>query len=453
MAIDTISIPERSNIISVAELTFAIKNQLEGRFKHVAIQGEVTNAKRHSSGHFYFDLKDANAKISAVMFRAQAEKLSRLPKEGDQVVLSGSLSVYPPHGRYQLIAASLEFAGVGELLLRLEQLKKNLRERGWFDQDKKKPLPPFPRTIGVVTSPTGAVIRDIIHVLKRRFAGFHLILNPVRVQGETAAYEIARAIEAFNTHQLADVLIVGRGGGSLEDLWPFNEEIVAQAIFQSRIPIVSAVGHETDVTLADFVADVRAPTPSAAAELVSAEKMHHLNRLNQLRAHTTHALSHLVKRTRAQLDRYRYHPLFSSSLTLLGQPMQRVDELKERLDLLMQRNLTQKKYSLEGRKKQARGLQPLTQVKQMQVRLNSLAHSLTLSSYNKLNTKKQQLSSLVQTLRSVDPKNVLKRGYSILFDEKEGSVIVSAQALSPGQRLKALLSDGSTNVEVCRDDE
>ena len=188
------------------------------------------------------------------------------------MIVKGALSVYPPHGKYQMLVRSLSYMGMGELLLKLEALKKKLQALGWFDKEHKKPLPKFPRTIGVVTSPTGAVIKDIIQVLSRRASGFQLILNPVRVQGAEAPFEIAQAIAEFNRHQLADVLIVGRGGGSLEDLWAFNEEVVAKAIFESTIPIVSAVGHESDVTLADFVADVRAPTPSAAAEIVSAER-------------------------------------------------------------------------------------------------------------------------------------------------------------------------------------
>lgn len=440
-----------STVITVTQLTAAIKNQLESRFLNITVQGEMSNCKLHSSGHLYFDLKDAGAKIPAVLFRAKENKLSRLPKEGDHVIVAGALSVYPPHGKYQIIARSIEYQGVGELLMRLEVLKKKLSERGWFNAELKKTLPKFPRRIGVVTSPTGAVIRDIIHVLSRRYAGFQLILNPVRVQGSEAAYEIADAIEQMNQYNLCDVMIVGRGGGSLEDLWPFNEEIVAKAIFESRIPIVSAVGHETDVTIADFVADVRAPTPSAAAEIVSAEKQHHLEFLEKMRVHISSALLHRLKHCRARLEGYARHPLFSTSYALLGGPLQRLDELKTRLDSLMRQEVLRRRYLLEGRKKETRALKPTNQVALCRNRLSSQIKQLDLSIKNKIVTNKQKLKEIIQQLTALDPKNVLKRGYSILFALNNGSVIVSARDLTPGERLEALFSDGRTILRV--DDE
>ncbi len=440
-----------STVITVTQLTAAIKNQLESRFVNITVQGEMSNSKLHSSGHLYFDLKDAGAKIPAVLFRAKEGKLSRLPKEGDHVVVTGAISVYPPHGKYQIIARSIEYQGIGELLMRLEALKKKLSERGWFDSDKKQLLPKFPRRIGVVTSPTGAVIRDIIHVLSRRYSGFRLILNPVRVQGSEAAYEIAEAIEQMNAHNLCDVIIVGRGGGSLEDLWPFNEEIVAKAIFESRIPIVSAVGHETDVTIADFVADVRAPTPSAAAEIVSAEKKHHLDYLEKMRIHLSNALLHQVKRHRAALDGFARHPLFSSSYALLGGPLQRLDEIKTRLDSLMRQELLKRRYALEGRKKESRALKPTTQLALCRNRLSGQVRQLDQSIKNKLAANRQRLKEIIQQLCALDPKNVLKRGYAILFALNEGSVIVSSRDLTAGQRLEALFSDGKATLRV--DDE
>ena len=392
-----------TNALTVSELTSAIKNQLESNFPKLIIQGEISNCKHHSTGHLYFDLKDAAAKIPAVMFRGSQSGLARLPKEGDQVTVKGALSVYPPHGKYQLIVREMDFLGVGELLLKLEALKKKLHGLGWFDQDKKQPLPKFPKRIGVVTSPTGAVIRDIIHVLRRRYAGFQLILNPVRVQGKEAPGEIAAAIEAFNQYDLADVLIVGRGGGSLEDLWAFNEEIVASAIFRSRIPIISAVGHESDVTIADFVADIRAPTPSAAAEIVSAEKAQHLQNLKKSGEALHAALVHLLNRYRERLMGYARHPLFTSPYTLLGNAMQRVDELKDKIDHLITKQLEQRRLLLEGK---------------------------------------------AQALVALDPKRVLKRGYAILFSRKAESVIVSHQQLSPKDEVKALLSDGEVYLTV-----
>jgi exodeoxyribonuclease VII large subunit len=439
---------EPSTYITVSELTFAIKNQLEPRFNALLVQGEISNAKLHSSGHFYFDLKDAAAKISAVMFRPQYQQLNRPPKEGDQVIVRGGLSLYPPHGKYQMLVRSLEFKGIGELLLKLEALKKKLQNLGWFEKERKRGLPKFPRTIGVVTSPTGAVIRDIIQVLSRRFSGFHLILNPVRVQGAEASFEIAQAIKEFNRYQLADLLIVGRGGGSLEDLWAFNEEIVAKAIFESKIPIVSAVGHETDVTIADFVADLRAPTPSAAAEMVTAEKKHHLEFLEKAKKNLTFTLSHQVKRVRTQLRSYQRLPLFSTPYTLFAEPMQKFDEIKSKLDARMRDSLLKKRYSLTARQKEAAALKPTAQLLFFRTEVKQLKKRVEATLLQSLKIKKIKLQEVIQKLQGVDPKNVLKRGYAILFAEKEGSVIVSAQALTPGQNVRALLSDGKAKLTV-----
>ncbi|MBA3604330.1 MAG: exodeoxyribonuclease VII large subunit, partial [Parachlamydiaceae bacterium] len=270
-------------VLTVTQITHAIKQSLESSFRHVWLQGEISNFKAQGSGHLYFSLKDQGAQIGAVMFRSEAAAIKIPPKDGAQVIIRGEINVYPQSGKYQIVVRELRYVGLGELLVKLEELKAKLYAKGWFNPQLKKPLPKFPKTIGVVTSPTGAVIQDILNVLQRRYPGFHLILNPVRVQGEGAAAEIALAINQFNRYALADVLIVGRGGGSIEDLWAFNEEIVAEAIFNSKIPIISAVGHETDVCLTDFVADARAPTPSAAATMVIADKAQVQHHLGQVR--------------------------------------------------------------------------------------------------------------------------------------------------------------------------
>ena len=444
---------ETSTIITVTQLTAAIKNQLESRFVNLAIQGEISNCKLHSSGHLYFDLKDSGAKISAVLFRANQIKRFALPKEGDRVIIKGSLSVYLPHGRYQIIVRSIENQGVGQLLMRLEELKKKLCNRGWFDSDRKQSLPKFPRRIGVVTSPTGAVIRDIIHVLSRRYAGFRLILNPVRVQGSGASYEIAEAIDQMNRYNLCDVLIVGRGGGSLEDLWPFNEEIVAKSIFDSHIPIISAVGHETDVTLADFVADVRAPTPSAAAEIVSAEKQQHLRFLTEMGRHLSHALFHKVKHYHARLDGYARQPLFSTSYAILGGPVQRLDELKTRLDRLMYQEIVKKRYLLTSFEKQVHALKPEVKLSFFRDKLDSQVKRLDQTIKNKVIMHQQKTKEIIQQLSALDPKNVLKRGYAILFALNKNSVILSTRDLQAGQKLEALLSDGRAQLTVDTCDE
>lgn len=459
-------------ILTVSQLTQAIKLSLEATFPVVSVQGEISNFKQQSSGHLYFSIKDAGSQISAVMFRSEASALRILPKEGDQVVVLADLTVYTPRGNYQLVVRELRRAGVGELLLKLDELKQKLQQRGWFAADRKKPLPHLPRRIGVVTSSTGAVIQDILHVLSRRYSSFHLILNPVKVQGEGAAEEIARAIEQFNHYQLADVLIVGRGGGSIEDLWAFNEERVASAIFHSRIPIISAVGHETDFAIADFVADVRAPTPSAAAELVIAEKAQQLRHLSQLQTGLRQAIGHLLKQHRARLEGLSRQPLFASPYALLGPWMQRLDHLRGDTDAGIRLRLRHAQMKLAAQRQHAAALKPTNRVAHFQQRLRTLEAGLrqswqmrqsqrrtlfsAASLYRQLNVhlartiqgRRERLERVATALKSIAPSNLLARGYSILFSEKDRSVISTVGKLEKNQRIKALLSDGEAYLTV-----
>jgi len=415
-----------SQILSVTELTLSIKKQIESRFPFVHVQGEITNFKEQASGHLYFTLKDAQSQISGVLFRGNAQGLTRMPKNGDQVIVQGELSVYAPRGNYQLIIRQLQYAGVGELLLKLHALKAKLEAKGWFDKSQKKPLPTAPKTIGVITSPTGAVIQDIINVLSRRHAKFHLLLNPVKVQGDGAAQEIALAIDHFNKYKLADVLIVGRGGGSLEDLWAFNEEVVAEAIFRSEIPIISAVGHETDFSIADFVADVRAPTPSAAAEIVMAAAMEHLQYLRQADKRLNQAMLHLLGAYRHRLETVRRQPILTSPFAILGQAAQHLDDLSEEMTLTMQRMVTIKKLQLSGLQRQLQALDPMVRVQHL----------------------KQKLAQLTGHLKSIDPKNLLTKGYSILFRENSNSVIFSSTEVQAGEHVRVLVKDGEIKARV-----
>lgn len=390
-------------VLTVSELTSAIQRILEPRFAELSVKGEMSNIKLQSSGHLYFTLKDASSQVSAVLFKGNAASLSRMPKEGDQVILKGKLGLYAPRGQYQIIGRELQFLGVGELLLKLHQLKEALEKRGFFDPARKKPLPKFPRTIGVVTSPTGAVIQDILNVLTRRFSGIAVLLYPVKVQGEGAAGEIAQAIDEMNRYRLADVLIVGRGGGSIEDLWAFNEEIVAQAIFASKIPIVSAVGHETDFTIADWVADIRAPTPSAAAEIVIAEKANLLRYLSQSREMLEMRLLREIKLAFQRLNALKKHPLLSSPYAILSLPLQKLDDFRENIDAVMKRQLIQ---------------------------------------------KKDLLKRLEAHLQSIHPNRLLKKGYALLFSEKGDSLILSSKEVTPSQSLSILLHDGKVGATV-----
>jgi exodeoxyribonuclease VII large subunit len=437
-----------SSVMTVTQLTWSIKTTLEERFRVVSVQGEISNFKRQSSGHLYFSLKDVDAQVSAVMFRGDAQRLKVMPKEGDQVVIRGEISVYPPHGKYQILVRDIQLCGLGELLLKLEALKQDINRRGWFDAKHKKSLPKFPKTIGVVTSPTGAAIQDILNVLRRRFSGFHMILSPVRVQGEGAAREIAQAIHDFNTYNNVDVMIIGRGGGSIEDLWAFNEEIVAQAVFESRIPIIAAVGHETDHTIAEYVADVRAPTPSAAAELVVSEKAQHIHALDQMRTRLQQTLLHLMKQARHRLERYSHHPLLTSPYNLLGQYEQKIDDMRTALDEGMKRRITTCRLQLEGRQRQAGALSPYNKVIEAQQQLARLSKRLTSSMYGVISLSGERLKSITKNLSSIDPKNVLKRGYSIIFSKKTNSVIVSRQQIEPEEELDIMMADGKVAVTV-----
>lgn len=437
-----------AQMLTVTQLTQAIKQQLETNFRNISLQGEISNFKMQSSGHLYFSLKDQGAQITAVMFRGDALRLKMALKDGDQVQVKGELSVYAPRGNYQIVVREMALLGIGELLMRLELLKREIKKRGWFEKEHKKPLPKFPKRIGVVTSPTGAALQDILNILTRRFSGFHLILNPVRVQGAEAPGEIAKAIRQFNEHRLADVLIVGRGGGSIEDLWAFNEEVVAAAIFESQIPIISAVGHETDHCIADYVADFRAPTPSAAAEIVLGEKAHLLQHLQQARRRLGHSLTHLVRHHRNRLDGLLRHPLLRSPYPLLGGSMQRVDDFKQKLDAAMDRGIKNRRILLNGRERQATGLNPMTRLMHGRMRLQQLDRTLQRLIRMKLDLGQERLKHLVEKLHGLDPKNILKRGYSIAFSEKDGSVITSIQDLKPDQKISLLVADGKAKATI-----
>jgi exodeoxyribonuclease VII large subunit len=463
---------QRPPHLTVSQLTNAIKLSLESTFSFVYLQGEISNFKVQSSGHLYFSLKDAQAQIAAVMFKAEASSLKLLPKAGDHVMVKGELNVYPPKGNYQLIVRELSYVGLGELLQKLELLKIKLHQQGWFKAARKKPIPRFPQRIGVVTSPTGAVIQDILNVLSRRFSGFHLILNPVKVQGEGAAQEIAQAITQFNQHRLVDVMIVGRGGGSLEDLWAFNEESVAEAIYHSQIPVISAVGHETDHCIADYVADVRAPTPSAAAEIVIAEKSQQLAYLSTIRKRMQQTIGHFIQQNHYRLERITKHPLITHPYAMIEWRMQKLDDYRLDLDQQLRQFLQLKRHQWEARAHQVAALNPTTQIahsrqhlsyktqqlqhlwqtKQTQRRhmfhLERFQLSLQQTMNNRLTVNRQRLTHLIDLLRVLDPRNVLQKGYSILFAEKEASIINSARQLHQGQQVKVLLVDGEALMTI-----
>jgi len=382
-----------NHVFTVSEFTSAMKSIIEPNFRSFSVKGEISNFKVQSSGHLYFSLKDAGAQVSAVLFRGDASSLSQIPKDGDQIIARGALSIYAPRGQYQIIVRDIQYLGLGALLLKFHQLKETLQLRGWLDPQRKKPLPKFPKKIGVVTSPSGSVIRDILDVLKRRFAAAHVILSPVRVQGERASQEIAQAINEMNQYELVDLLIVGRGGGSVEDLWAFNEEIVAKAIFESKIPVISAVGHETDFTIADWVADVRAPTPSAAAEIAVAEKGNLLKYLSDARVNFHRRMKNHLLQERQYIFSLKRNPILSSPYKVIYKQMQQLDNARSSLDLL----------------------RPSNRIVYWRHRFMPFSERFKGSINVQIREKKERLRALSEHIRSLNPKNLLKKGYSILY--------------------------------------
>lgn len=437
-----------NEILTVSQLTRAIKFNLESKFPHVVLQGEISNFKAQTSGHLYFNLKDAEAQIGAAMFRVEAATLKKIPKDGDQVIVKGALNLYPQQGKYQIIVRELEYAGLGELLLKLEALKIKLHKMGYFKSDRKRPLPPFPKVIGVITSPTGAVIQDILNVLNRRQQNFRVLLNPVKVQGEGAAEEIATAIRQMNELNLCDVMIIGRGGGSIEDLWAFNEEIVANAIYNSRIPTIAAIGHETDHTIACYVADLRAPTPSAAAEMVLKESRAVTDHLSQLEARIRSLIAHKIKHDKQRLHGIIRQPIFLRASHLLGPTMQRLDYLREEIDHALKMKIERNRAKIERFQKVAHAMNPLARIPYMKKQLQEKGRSLDQAILFKIKNNSQKLNKIISILNAIDPKNVLNKGYTILFSEKNGSVIKSIHSIKKDDRIKFLLTDGSGIAQV-----
>ncbi len=371
---------KEQKVLTVSELTRDIKEVLESVFAEVSVEGEISNLRQPASGHIYFSLKDETSSIRCVLFRSNGSRLKFVPEDGMKVVVRGKLGVYDRDGQYQIYVQTLEPKGKGALQVAFEQLKERLAKEGLFDEAHKKELPFLPQTIGIVTSATGAVIRDILHVLDRRFPCYHVIINPVRVQGEEAKEEIVSAIEEFNVLKNVDVIILARGGGSLEDLWCFNEENVARAIYKSDIPIISAIGHETDYTIADFVADRRAPTPSAAAEIVLPQESELREKVDGMILSLWRSLSDIVP-----------------------QHLQRIDELMQSMIRGLSQRLLREDVRIKG---------------------------------------------LVDSLKALNPLEILKRGYSVTSLAGTGAVVFSSKDVELGAQIKTRLAKGELLSKV-----
>ena len=436
-------------VLTVSQVTQEIKEILEDSYPLVWIEGEISNLRLVQSGHAYFTLKDAKSQLRAVMFRSSVRHLPFTPEAGMQVIARGRLSVYEPRGDYQLIAEAMDPKGVGALQVAFEQLKERLLQEGLFDQDRKRPLPAMPQRIGIVTSPTGAAIRDIIQVAHRRSANVQLFLYPVRVQGKEAAAEIVHAIAALNAFETPlDVLIVGRGGGSLEDLWAFNEEPVAWAIAGSDIPVISAVGHETDTTIADFVADLRAPTPSAAAELVvkSADELNQQARALLARMHAV--VQHTLARSRTALDHLSSSRPFRAPYRSVQARQQQVDDLMLQLDKAWVNDVQARARRLDDAAKGLERSNPRWRWQRQHKHLDIQRRRLETVARSRLSLSQQTLLGLGGKLDSLSPLAILARGYGICRDAATQRLITRAAPVRPGQRVELVLRDGQLACTV-----
>ncbi|MBQ7504280.1 MAG: exodeoxyribonuclease VII large subunit [Ruminococcus sp.] len=395
---------EKPKIITVSQLNYYVKSLLENDFKlnSVIVTGEISNLTDHyRSGHIYFSLKDEKSVIRAVMFAGNARNLKFKPKEGMKVIAMGRVSLYEPSGSYQLYVEGMQPDGIGELALAFEQLKKKLEEKGIFAKEHKKPIPKFPRTVGVITSPTGAALRDIENILTRRYPRAEIILCPTLVQGENAAPELVKAVNLFNEYDLADVIIIGRGGGSIEDLWAFNSEDLAYAIYASNIPVISAVGHETDFTICDFVSDLRAPTPSAAAELAVPDT-------EELKSYYKSQIHYLS--------------------TMMDKKLINAKAALRRKKSLVEAAVSDK--ASDGQK-----LRLLNKIKKIQNIVNS-----------RMAAESEKNSEIAAKLEEVNPLSVLKRGYTVT--EKDGKIITSSKVLKPDDELTVVFNDGKVVTKV-----
>ena len=388
---------------TVSEITRGVRTSLEHKFSNIGVLGEISNVRKPSSGHVYLTLKDKNSQLQAVVFRNSASRIKFELKDGMEVVSFGSVTVYEPRGQYQLIINKIEPKGIGALQLAFQQLKEKLEKEGLFDHAHKKNIPFMPKKIGIVTSPTGAAIKDILNIIDRRFANVEILIYPVKVQGEGAAQEIAEAITELNNYSDIDVIISGRGGGSLEDLWAFNEEIVARSIYNSKIPVISAVGHEIDLTIADLVADKRALTPSEAGELVVPRRDLLIEKTEKFKTRLLQSLTGKLRLSKEKLDRI-------ANSYAIRQPFDKFNRWQQKLDDLSQR--------------------------------------LNLNITHALNSEREKLSGIVGKLESLSPLNVLKRGYTITTKQEDNKSLRYITDLSKGDKIKTNLSRGSIISEI-----
>jgi exodeoxyribonuclease VII large subunit len=439
-------------IWSVRDLMSAARTQLEREYGDVWVEGEISNYRPAESGHLYFTLKDDGAQMRAVMFRSQARLLRFRPEDGLQVIARGRVTIYEARGEMQLSAEYLEPKGAGALQIAFEQLKAKLASEGLFDSSRKKPLPLLPRRIGIVTSPRGAAIQDILNILRRRHESLSIVIYPAQVQGEAAAREVSAGIRHFNRAGNVDVILVARGGGSVEDLAAFNDEALARAVAGSELPVISAIGHETDFTILDFVADLRAPTPSAAAELVVQSKQHLEEALGTLHRRLGRASHYQLLMSRQRLTRLAQHEAFARIRDLITRRHQRIDDLHNRLSATEWDRLRQYRRRLEVAGARLRAQDLRYRLEAMRRDLEGRASALSAAARAVFREQRSRTEQLSGRLQALSPLNILERGYALVFDES-GNLLKSSEQTAPGKVITARLHRGKIGATVTSAEE
>jgi exodeoxyribonuclease VII large subunit len=440
-------------VLSVSELSAHIRDVLETAYADVWIEAEVSNCKLWNTGHLYFTLKDPGAQIRAVMFRSAVRSLKFKPEDGLHVIVRGRVSVYEPKGEYQLVCEQMEPHGFGALQLAFDQLKRRLQSEGLFDAARKRALPALPRKIGIVTSLDGAAIRDMIKVVDRRYPGAHLVIRPSRVQGEGAAADVARGLADIARVPGIDVIIVGRGGGSIEDLWAFNEEVVARAIAASPVPVISAVGHESDVTIADFAADVRAPTPSAAAEIVVSRKEDFCARIDRLGERLTGSIRGSLSALESRLHQLNRRPGMAGYTARLALRGRHCAETAHALHQTARIQLQRRMRTAHTWRLQLEQFDIRRRLGGVRTRLAGVDSALRVAAVHRQHRAGTRLQTCVARLESLSPLSVLGRGYSVVWDEARTRVLRSAAETRPGDRIRVTLSRGELQCSVTSTDE
>jgi exodeoxyribonuclease VII large subunit len=446
---ESTSLPARPNrdIYSVSRLNREVRVLLERGFGTLWLEAEISNFARPSSGHWYFSLKDAAAQVRCAMFRQRNMLCNFTARDGQKVLVRARIGLYEPRGEYQLIVDHMEDAGLGALQRRFEELSAKLQQEGLFAAERKRPLPSLPRRIGIITSPTGAAVRDILHVLARRFPAAAVLIYPVSVQGAQAAAEIVAALALAGRRAECDVLILARGGGSLEDLWAFNDERLARAIVASPIPVITGIGHEIDFTIADFSADMRAPTPSAAAELVVPDAEEWLNAFVRFGARLQRCMYRRLEEHRVRLRWLAGRAALVSPAARLSAQAQRLDELEQCLVRALRRRLQEHRERLRWLTGRAALVSPFTRLTQQLLRLENLDQRLNRAWRQALNSRRERLRPLVRTLNAVSPLATLQRGYAIVSLEG-GAILRNAADAKPGAIIEARLAKGSVRAKV-----